>query len=221
MSFPGFEGFPERALIFYEGLAADNSKAYWTDHKAVYDECVAAPMRALLDALGPEFGEAKFFRPYRDVRFSKNKTPYKTQAAAMVHNAEGEGGLYLALSADGLFIGAGYYHTTTDQAQRLRAAVEDERTGATLADLLDTLLGQGWEVGGERLKRVPKPWDRDHPRADLLRHKSLIASRSEPPAGWLHTAKVKDRVARAWRQVIPLNDWLKDNVGPARVPRRR
>ena len=68
-----FDGFPDEALVFYEGLEADNSKAYWTDHKAVYDGCVAAPMKALLEEL-TSFGEAKLFRPYRDVRFSKDKS---------------------------------------------------------------------------------------------------------------------------------------------------
>ncbi len=216
----GFSGFPERMLIFYEGLAADNSKAYWTEHKAVYDECVAAPMRALLDELEPEFGPAKFFRPYRDVRFSKDKAPYKTQAAALVHNAEGDGGLYLAISDDGMFVGGGYYHTTTDQAVRLRAAVDGDLTGGALAALLAILGPAGWEIGGDQLKRIPKPWGDSHPRAALLRHKSLIASRSEPPAPWLHTAAVRERVAEAWRQLIPLDTWLKDNVGPALVPRR-
>ncbi|TAL12327.1 MAG: DUF2461 family protein, partial [Frankiales bacterium] len=77
-----FEGFPEEALVFYEGLEADNTKAYWTDHKALYDRTVKAPMEALLAQLEPEFGPATFFRPYRDVRFSKDKTPYKTHAGA-------------------------------------------------------------------------------------------------------------------------------------------
>jgi uncharacterized protein (TIGR02453 family) len=217
----GFDGFPERSLSFYEGLTADNSKAYWTEYKTVYDECVAAPMRALLDELGPEFGEAKFFRPYRDVRFSKDKTPYKTQAAAIVRNFDGDGALYLALSAEGLFVGGGYYHTATDQAQRLRAAVDADRTGRALAAIVATLTGRGWDVGGEQLKRIPKPWDDTHPRADLLRYKSLIASRSEPPAEWLHTSEVTDRVGAAWRQLLPVNAWLADNVGPTRVPHRR
>ncbi|MEP6695766.1 MAG: DUF2461 domain-containing protein [Pseudonocardiales bacterium] len=217
----GFTGFPERALTFYEGLAADNTKAYWTDHKAIYDECVAAPLQALIDALEPEFGEAKFFRPYRDVRFSNDKTPYKTQAAAIVHDSHGEGGLYLALSAEGLFVGGGYFHTSADQAQRLRAAVDGDRTGTELAAIVGTLTKQKWDIGGEALKRVPKPWDDTHPRAALLRHKSLIASRSEPPAPWLHTAQAKMRVAKAWRQLLPINAWLADNVGAARIPRRR
>lgn len=70
-----FTGFPEQALVFYEGLRADNTKAYWQDHRATYDACVKAPMEALLAALEPEFGPAKFFRPYRDVRFSKDNPP--------------------------------------------------------------------------------------------------------------------------------------------------
>src|SRR5688572_30915803 len=130
-----FHGFPERALEFYEGLLADNSKAYWADHKAVYDADVRAPMQALLDDLGPEFGPAKFFRPYRDVRFSKDKTPYKDHAAAVVSDGE-QGALYVQLSADGLLVAGGYWHTETDQAQRLRAAIADDLTGAQLEAVL-------------------------------------------------------------------------------------
>ncbi len=103
-----FEGFPEEALLFYQGLEADNTKAYWTDHRAVYDRAVKAPLEGLLADLAPEFGTAKVFRPYRDVRFSKDKTPYKTHAAAVV---EGDGSLYVQLGADGLYVGGGYWHT--------------------------------------------------------------------------------------------------------------
>ena len=124
-----FAGFPEEMLTFYEGLEADNSKPYWNDHREQYETTVATPMRALLDELGPEFGEAKFFRPYRDVRFSKDKTPYKTHAGAVVHGYPGDGALYVQVSADGLLVAGGYYATATDQAQRLRLAVADDRTG--------------------------------------------------------------------------------------------
>lgn len=211
-----FEGFPEQALIFYEGLEADNTKAYWSDHKATYDTCVAAPMQALLAELEPEFGPAKLFRPYRDVRFAKDKTPYKTQAAAVVRG-DGEDALYLALSADGLFLGGGYHHLATDQARRLREAIADDRTGPPLATLLDTLRAAGWDVGGEQLARIPKPWDDGHPRAALLRSKSLTASRAHPPAAWLHTPAALARVAQQWRQLGPLNDWLRQRVGVSRT----
>ena len=90
-----FEGWPEEALEFYEGLTADNSKAYWTEHKAVYEDKVLYPMTELVEELAAEFGEAKIFRPYRDVRFSPDKSPYKTHIGAMI----GTG--YVQLSARG------------------------------------------------------------------------------------------------------------------------
>ena len=208
-------GFPEQALVFYEGLEADNTKAYWTDHKAVYDRAVKAPLEALLAELAPEFGPAKVFRPYRDVRFSKDKTPYKTHAAAVV---ESDGSLYLQLGADGLYVGGGYWHTATDQVQRLRTAVDDDLSGRQLVDVLGTL--SGWEVIGERLKRLPKPYAPDHPRADLLLHKGLAAGLRFEPAEWLHEPECGARVAQAWRQVQPLNAWLARHVGPTTAPAR-
>jgi uncharacterized protein (TIGR02453 family) len=206
-----FEGFPEEALVFYEGLRADNTKAYWSDHKAVYDREVKAPMEALLAHLEPEFGRAKFFRPYRDVRFARDKTPYKDHAGAVVVG-ERSGALYVQLSADGLYVGGGYWHTQTDQAQRLRAAVADDRTGAELSRVLAGLTE--WAVIGERLKRLPKPYAADHPRADLLHHKALAAGRAFEPAEWLHGPECGERVAQAWREVVPLRDWLDQHVGP-------
>ena len=210
-----FSGFPEEALVFYEGLEADCTKAYWNDHKPVYERAVKAPLEALLAELGPEFGEAKIFRPYRDVRFSKDKTPYKTHAAAVV---EGDGALYVQLGADGLYVGGGYWHTSSDQVQRLRAAVDDDLSGRRLQAVLDRL--EGWEVLGERLQRLPRPYSPDHPRADLLRHKSLAAGLRFEPAPWLHAPECAVRVAQAWRQVLPLNAWLAQHVGPTRTPQR-
>ena len=209
-----FDGFPEQALVFYEGLEADNTKAYWSDHKAVYDRAVKAPLDALLADLAPEFGPAKVFRPYRDVRFSKDKTPYKTHAAAVV---EGDGSLYVQLGADGLYVGGGYWHTAGDQVQRLRTAVDDELSGSGLVGVLDGLAG--WEIIGERLKRLPKPYTPDHPRADLLHHKGLAAGLRFEPAEWLHTPECGERVAAAWRSVQPLNAWLARHVGPSREAR--
>lgn len=220
-----FDGFPEQALIFYEGLAADNSKAYWTDHKAVYDNCVRAPMEALLLALEPEFGAAKLFRPYNDVRFHKGKPLYKTQVAAAVHDdRSGKGTRYLALSADGLSLAGGYYQTTTDQVERLRAAVDDHRSGRALQRVLEALTGNGWDVGEPELTRVPpafRPEDgSEHPRADLLRRKTLTAGRSYEPEPWLHTPQVLERVRADWHELDGLSAWLERNVGATREVRQ-
>jgi len=93
----GFKGWPAEALEFYEGLEADNTRTYWLAHKPDYDDLVRAPMQALLDELAPAWGAGKIFRPYRDVRFSADKTPYKTHIGARL-----EGGGYIQLGADGL-----------------------------------------------------------------------------------------------------------------------
>jgi uncharacterized protein (TIGR02453 family) len=208
----GFDGFPEEALDFYEGLQADNSKAYWTDHKAMYDDCVATPMRTLLEELEPGFGVAKLFRPYRDVRFSKDKSPYKTRQYAVIH--DGDQGLYVGIDAHGLHLGGGMFHTTTDQAALIRGAVAEDDTGSALDKLLKSLRRKGFQVGGDQLKRVPKPWDDSHPRAELLRHKSLIASIDHEPAEWLHTPTAKHEVVAAWKAVTPLNRWLATHTQP-------
>ena len=134
---------------------------------------------------------------------------------------DGYAALYVQLSADGLYVGGGYWHTQSDQVQRLRGAVADERTGAELEKVLADLAG--WEVVGERLKRLPKPWTPGHPRADLLRAKSLAVGRAFEPAEWLHEPECREQVARAWREVAALNSWLTTHVGPTRreQPARR
>ena len=208
-----FAGFPEAALDFYEGLESDNSKAYWTDHKPVYDVAVQTPMRALVAALEPEFGPVKFFRPYRDVRFSKDKVPYKTHAAIAADDA-GQA-LYLQVGADGLMLAGGLYLAATDQARRLRAAIADDRPGRALVKVLTRLGNQGYQVSGDRLKRVPKE-HADAPRQDLVTLKSLTAGVQHPPQPWLHTPEAYDRIVTAWRDLSALNAWLHQHVGASR-----
>ncbi|HEX4019489.1 MAG TPA: DUF2461 domain-containing protein [Frankiaceae bacterium] len=213
-----FKGFPPEAFAFYEGLEADNSKAYWSAHKKVFDSCVAGPMQELLDELEPAFGVAKMFRPYRDVRFSKDKSPYKTRQYAVVHlggehGASGIQGLYLGIDADGLHLGGGQYQASTEQARRMRAAIAEDLTGQELRKVLDALQRKGFEFGGEQLKRVPKPWDGAHARADLLRYKSLTAHFHHPVDALLNSPKVKAEVASRWKAMAPLNSWMAAHAG--------
>lgn len=209
-----FTGFPEAALDFYEGLEADNTKAYWTDHKQVYDDAVQTPMRALVTGLESEFGPVKFFRPYRDVRFSKDKIPYKTHAAIAAEDAGLA--LYLQFGADGLMLAGGLHMATTDQARRLRTAIADDLPGAALTKVVKGLGRHGFRVDGERLQRVPKE-HAEAPRQELLTLKSLTAAQQHPPAPWLHTPEAYDRIVAAWRAMGPLNAWLTQHVGPPRT----
>src|SRR3977135_1948897 len=113
-----FNGWPAEALAFYAGLEDDNSKEYWTRRKALYQEQVLRPMEELLEGLAPEFGEPKIFRPYRDIRFSHDKTPYKTHIGATVGDS-----CYVQLSVEGLGAGAGVWEMNPEQLARYRQAV--------------------------------------------------------------------------------------------------
>jgi uncharacterized protein (TIGR02453 family) len=213
-----FTGFGERAIDFYDGLLADNSKAYWTDNRHVYEADVREPMQALLDDLEPEFGHlgtAKIFRPYRDVRFSRDKTPYKTHCGAVIESGRGAGAYYVQLGPEGLMIGGGTFHTSPDQLRRYRESVADDLRGEPLAAILATLRRQGWDVLGERLKTTPRGYPADHPRIDLLRHKSLYAATRYEPDDGLHGPEAADRVRTGWRQLRRFNEWAADHVGLA------
>jgi uncharacterized protein (TIGR02453 family) len=218
-----FEGFPDEGLVFYEGLEVDNSKTYWTSHKSDYDSFVKAPLTALLDELAPEFGTAKIFRPYRDVRFSNDKTPYKTHQGAVVHaDGSGTGAWYVQVSAEGLMVAGGSWHLESDQVARYRRAVADDVQGPQLEQEVHRLVGAGWSIEGDRLTRVPAGHAADAPRMELLKHKSLHARRLWEPAEWLHTRRALDEVRDAWRDLAALNTWLADNVGAtAKEPRAR
>ncbi|HEV3382604.1 MAG TPA: DUF2461 domain-containing protein [Trebonia sp.] len=205
----GFDGWPAEALTFYEGLETDNSKAYWGSHKAVYQESVLRPMEELLERLAPEFGEPKIFRPYRDIRFSHDKTPYKTHIGATIG---GTG--YVQFSADGLAAGAGMWHMEPDRLARYRAAVAADSSGARLAEIVDALANAGIEIHGHgALKSAPRGYTAGHPRIGLLRYKGLTSWQGWAPEPWLHEQEAADRVVAFLRASADLCDWLTAHAG--------
>jgi len=202
-----FTGWPVEAVEFYEGLEDDNSRTYWMEHKAVYDRCVKAPMEALLVELADDYGAGRIFRPNRDVRFSADKSPYKTNCAAQMP------GGYVSFSADGLFVGSGLYMPAPDQLAQFRAAVADDRTGPELEAIVATLVKGGYDVGAhETLKTAPRGYPGDHPRIELLRHKGIVMSKTWPVAAWLGTKRAKERVVACFEAARPLNEWLARSV---------
>jgi uncharacterized protein (TIGR02453 family) len=210
----GFSGFGEGAVEFYDGLIVDNSKAYWVDQREIYESHVRGPMQALLTELEAEFGAGKVFRPYRDVRFSNDKTPYKSHCGATA------GPYYVQLGADGLMAAGGYYQMASDQVARFRAAVDDDRRGTDLEKRLAAAQAGGITVAGDMLKTRPRGVDLDHPRLELMRHKGLYGWRRWSPDDVLHEAGTVQRVAETWRTLRPLTEWLADHVGPSEQPRR-
>jgi uncharacterized protein (TIGR02453 family) len=214
-----FQGWTDAILDFFEGLEADNSKTYWQAHKKVYDEQVRAPMQELLADLTDEFGEPKIFRPNRDIRFSADKTPYKTQIGATL---AGHG--YVQLSANGLAVASGTYAFASDQLARYRRAVALDLPGEALAKVVNDARSAGLTItAASTLTTAPKGYPKDHPRIELLRMKGLVTWKQWPVEPWLATAKAKDKVVSVLRASVPLARWLDVHVGSseAEFPSRK
>jgi uncharacterized protein (TIGR02453 family) len=202
-----FSGFPEAALDFYDDLEMDNTKTFWEAHREVYATAVAAPMKALTAALADEFGDAKIFRPYRDVRFAKDKTPYKTHQGAFVAKGPSTG-YYVQVGAPGVRVGVGYYEASGPRLASIREAIVEQRRGAELEDILATMTSAGWELGGDKLKTSPRGYDADHPRIELLRHKSMTLGKAYGFEPFIHTPELVDQVRADWRAATPFVEWV-------------
>ncbi len=202
-----FTGFPVAALDFYDDLEMDNTKSFWTAHKEVYEAAVKAPMAALTAALEPEFGTAKVFRPYRDVRFAKDKTPYKTHQGAFVAHGPATG-WYVEVAAPGVRVGVGFYEASSERLAAIREAIADERRGAELERIVSGLRDEGWTLGGDTLKTSPRGYPPDHPRIGLLRHKSLTLGKSYGFEPVIHGPELLDRVRADWRRATPFVEWV-------------
>lgn len=208
MSFPGF---PEAAFDFYDDLEVDNSKLFWEAHKEQYRDAVRTPMTALTEALADEFGTAKIFRPYRDVRFAKDKTPYKAHQGAFVATGPATG-YYAEIAAPGFRVGGGFYEANGESLAAIRQAIDHPRRGAALEKILRGLTKSGWTIDGDRLKTAPRGWPKDHPRIALLRYRSLTAMRSYGFEDVVHSPALLDRVRTDWRAVTPLINWVGENA---------
>src|ERR1700742_1376204 len=187
-----FTGFPSQALDFYDDLEVDNSRTFWEKHKGTYEYSVKRPMVALCAGLAEEFGDAKVFRPFRDIRFAKDKTPYKTAQGAFVEVGPATG-WYVEISARGVRTGAGFY---------------DASRGNDLAQIIKKLEANGWVIGGHVLKTAPRGYDLSHPRIGLLRHKSLTIGHDYGFEPIIHTPELLEAVRDDWRTLRPFVEWV-------------
>jgi uncharacterized protein (TIGR02453 family) len=212
-----FTGFPAEAFDFYERLEADNSKAFWQANKRNYDDAVQVPMAKLCESFG-DYGPFRMFRPYNDLRFAKNRPPYKTHQGAYVE-ADGGTGYYFHIGADGILVGAGYYGMAKDQLERFREAVASDDTGPAVEQITAALGEHGYSIGAmDELKSAPRGYPKDHPRIGLLKRKGLMASRQFPVAKWMSTKQAATKIRSTWDGTKALCDWLDANVGPSTMP---
>ena len=219
-----FEGFADRDARFFRALARNQRRTWFEAHRREYEDGWLAPMKALLaevheriDAFFPQHPLAapKIFRIHRDVRFSKDKAPYKTHVGGYVAIDGGGAGpsaaaaLYVHVGAGELFVCAGQYMMDPAQLARFREAVLDERHGGELTALLRKLTRAGFTVGShDVLKRAPRGLDPDHVRADLLRRKGLIVTFPEPARGLLVKPAFVDWLVTHTKRAVPLVTWL-------------
>jgi uncharacterized protein (TIGR02453 family) len=203
-----FTGFSHEAIGFFENLEKNNNREWFQAHKDLYERACREPMKALMSELGPQYGSSKISRINRDMRFARDRSPYKT------HIAAGIGGSYISLSKEGLYVGTGMYKPEPAALGRFRAAIDDEASGSALAKLVTSLRRKGYQVDThETLMSAPKGYSLDHPRIDLLRMKDIFAGKVFAPAPWLATRKAFDRITRVIDDLQPLNKWLHRHVG--------
>lgn len=217
-----FDGFGPKAKRWFQGLEADNSREYFAAHRDVFEESVRDQMQALLTELSETFGgDVKLFRQHRDIRFSPDKSPYKTNTYGIVYGSElAARGLYASISARGLVAGSGYHVMARDQLERYRDAVADDARGPELGTLLATAQKAGLEVWGESLATAPRGYPKDHARIELLRRKSLALGNTLSFGRGIGRADGLAFVTKTWRAAAPVTGWLDQQVGATTLQMR-
>ena len=209
-------------LSFFRSLARNNNRAWFLERKEAFAEGWQRPMAALLAELAGkidrsypdcELGAPKVFRINRDVRFSKDKAPYKTMVSGVLPIASKKGvmetpaAFYLQIGTE-TFSGAGCYGMSGDALARYRTALTDAR-GPEVLKLVHKLEKAGAGVHAmETLKKVPRGFDPDHPAAELLKRKGLVAGRDTLPLELLPTRAFLDWCVAEARACAPLVRWL-------------
>src|SRR5690242_11994997 len=225
-----FGGFDDDAIKFLLDLQAEQSRTWFKAHQDDFVRLLRRPMelliadlqRELTDAY-PRIGEAEphVFRIQRDTRFSKDKSPYKTNIAANLPIAPppGDGdhhttpGIYLSFGLDGEFVALGAWHMEPEVVARYRELLAKPRVGTGLLSIVTSLQNAGWQLGSmEALKRVPSPYPQDHPCAELLKRKGLAMS-IQPAEGLSASRAFVDWAVDRLREAAPMMRWLERHLG--------
>jgi uncharacterized protein (TIGR02453 family) len=215
-----FEGFGPKVQKWFRGLEADNSKPYFDANRDYFDESIRGQMEALLSELGQKFGgDVRMFRQNRDIRFSADKSPYKTNTYGVLSGSDIAGeGLYASISGSGLVAGSGYHIMARDQLDRYREQVADDKLGQALAKLVTKAEKAGLELWGQSLATAPRGYPKDHERIDLLRRKSLSLGATMRFGRGISRPDGLQFVTRTWRAAAPVTTWLAEHVGASTMP---
>lgn len=218
-----FDGFEPKARRWFQGLEADNSREYFAAHRDVFEESIRDQMEALLTELSQKVGgKVKLFRQNRDIRFSPDKSPYKTNTYGVIYGSElADQGLYASISARGLVAGSGYHAMARDQLERYRDAVADDARGPELGKLTAKAEKAGLELWGESLATAPRGYPKDHERIELLRRKSLALGTTLKFGRGIGRSDGLQFVTKTWRAAAPVTGWLDREVGATTLEMQR
>lgn len=228
---PPFAGFGPDAMSFLDGLAADNSKVYFDEHRKIYDQQIAAPMKSLVVAVGdglrtrvndaidfePKLGKS-LFRINRDLRFAKDKTPYNTYLDAVWWQGASprtSPGFILRISPAEVLTGVGIFGMDGARLETFRAAMLEESVGGEFDELIASTKRtmRGATLSEPQRERVPKGMPTDHPRSEMLKYERFHVSASAATPKVVTTPKFADWVVDRYEKAAPLHRWLVDNVG--------
>ena len=214
-----FEGFGPKVRKWFQGLEADNSRTYFTANREYFDEAIRDQMEALLSELSERFGgEVRMFRQNRDIRFSADKSPYKTNTYGILRGSEvAAEGLYASISARGLVAGSGYHVMARDQLDRFRDAIVDQGHGTELSNRVAKAERAGLELWGDRLATAPRGYPKDHDRIELLRLKRLTLGATQKFGRGIGRSEGLEFVTKTWHAAAPVTGWLDEHVGPSTI----
>ena len=220
--FPPFEGFPKEGISFLQKLKRNNNRPWFQKHKEEYEQLVKFPMQCLIASLARKLADdapeilfnarKSIFRIYRDVRFSKNKAPYKTNIAASFDfrgkkSPTETPGLYLGIEPGAIFTGGGLYMPSGDQLKAIRRSIADNPD-----EFLDIVRNRAFkrtfgEVMGEKLQKAPLGYPKDHAMIGFLRHKQFYIGMESGHEPCLRPG-FADTVAQVFRDAMPFVRWL-------------
>ena len=225
-----FSGFPEGGLSFLRDLAENNERDWFEAHRAVWDteilpamlswcESLAGRLRDVMPKLQfvPRVG-GSVYRLNRDIRFSRDKRPYKTHVAALMWEGSGEKhdtpGVYLHVAPGEVIFGGGIYIFEEGRLDRYRKLLHNAAAAERLKGALAAAKKGGLKPDGEQLAKAPRGFDPEGPPADLSRYKGLVVTKSSKPAGWLHSKEALERSEAVARAYAPLHAWMRDELCP-------
>ncbi len=223
--FPPFYGFPKEGITFLKQLKNNNNREWFKKNKLKFEKFVKLPMQSLISSLkelmarvAPEIHvdpKRSLFRIYRDTRFSKNKTPYKTHVAAVFHlkgHWEDSAGYYVHIEPGVVYVGGGVYMPASDQLKRIRHAIADNpKTFLTIVSE-DIFIKKFKKLEGEKLHRIPLGFPKDHIMAEWLKYKSFYTG-VEWKEVLCYSPKFVDKIMQVYKELLPLVRLLNTALG--------